>query len=106
MQDDYDSWIDAYVYSGKEIHGQCFQVCQEMLKVFPELVLRAGYVRTWAGTDLHWWLTTEDGTIVDPTEAQFGGLQPEDYFDCGKTAAVEVLTWYLGLTDEQLAATG
>lgn len=95
--DKYQKWIENFLVSDNEIHGMCRSVCELMQKDFPELVLHGGYVLTDLGTDLHYWLVSPDGEVVDPTEEQFGGLQPEDYFDSGLSDPVEILLWYLDL---------
>lgn len=59
--------------------------------MFPELELRGGFARTPLGRDLHFWLRSPTGEIVDPTEAQFGGLRPEDYDDADTTDALVLL---------------
>jgi hypothetical protein len=98
----YIQWIDAYVTSGKPIRGECRQVCAEMLVHFPELRLKGGYVRTPIGSDLHYWLLAPDGSIVDPTEAQFGYLDPEDYEDAGTTDPLVLLQRYLFTEPERV----
>lgn len=93
----YDAWIEKFIAEGREIHGMCCSTCELMQMDFPELVLHGGYVQTALGTDLHYWLETPDGEIIDPTESQFGGLQLDDYVDCGLTDPMEILHWYLEL---------
>lgn len=75
--------------------GQCRSACDDMLKDFPELTLRGGWVRTPLGYDVHYWLVTEGGDIVDPSEAQFGFLAREDYEDAGSTDPMVLLERFL-----------
>jgi hypothetical protein len=91
----YDEWIATYRSRGESIVGRCRPVCELMQLDFPELVLHGGYVRTPLGQDTHYWLVTPDGHIVDPTAAQFGGLDLEDYEDAGTTDAMVLLERFL-----------
>src|SRR5262245_48760768 len=88
---EYAAWILDYLDSGQPVVGYCQQVCESMLRAFPELELRGGSVRTPLGRDLHYWLRSPSGAIVDPTEAQFGKLSPDDYDDAGTTDARALL---------------
>lgn len=99
--DKYEKWISDFIEAGNEIHGMCCSTCELMQKDFPELTLRGGYVETALGNDLHFWLISPEGDIVDPTEEQFGGLQPEDYVDSGLTTPNEILKWYLDLSNRE-----
>ena len=96
---DYAAWIDAYIDQGNVIVGHCRNVCEAMLAEFPELELRGGFVRTRLGNDLHYWLRAPSGEIVDPTEAQFGRLRPDDYDDAGTTDTMTLLRRVLIFTD-------
>lgn len=91
----YDRWIAAYRSRGEPIVGHCRIVCERMRLEFPELTLRGGYVRTLLGCDTHFWLTTPDGVIVDPTASQFGGLELDDYEDAGTTDPLVLLERFL-----------
>lgn len=91
----YDMWIASYIAAGNPIIGQCLPVCEKMQDHFPELVLHGGYAWTQWGCDLHYWLTAPDGSIVDPTESQFGSLVSTDYEDAGTTNVLELLKRFL-----------
>ncbi len=91
----YERWIAAYRNSGQPIIGHCQSVCERMQREFPELILRGGYVRTPLGCDTHFWLTTADGVIVDPTASQFGTLELEDYEDAGTTDPLALLERFI-----------
>lgn len=80
----------------------CSTICERMNKAFPELILHGGFVRTPLGTDVHYWLVSPDGDIIDPTEAQFGELSRDDYYDSGLTSVLEILYWYLHLSEENV----
>lgn len=74
--------------------NKCFQFCKKMNKDFPELVMRRGYVYSHQNLDnndprypkqyTHFWLETEDGSIVDPTIKQFSLLGELHYVNVGK----------------------
>lgn len=52
--------------------GKCKKACEALKQVLPELKLVRGYVILGDGTEEpHWWLKSPEGTVVDPTEAQF-----------------------------------
>lgn len=87
----YDTWIEAYLLEAASVVGQCQPACTAMLEAFPELRLRAGYVKTPLGLDTHYWLLAPDDTIVDPTVSQFGALDPSDYEDAGTTEPFKLL---------------
>lgn len=95
----YDRWIAAYRSRGEPVVGHCQVVCELMQREFPELILRGGYVRTLFGCDIHFWLVTSDGTIVDPTASQFGSLEFEDYEDAGTTDPLVLLERFLVRTN-------
>jgi hypothetical protein len=76
MLEKYDQWIRQWL-RGETFVGACVETTKEMATVFPELRRVRGhyYCPVW-GEREHWWLKAEDGSIVDPTVAQFpsGGL--------------------------------
>jgi hypothetical protein len=53
--------------------NQCFTMTLSMKAAFPELIRVRGHVLLSNGWPLrpHWWLRAPDGSIVDPTVAQF-----------------------------------
>jgi hypothetical protein len=76
MDKKYKEWIAAYLAREKyAVLGKCRPAVEEMVKVFPELKIVKGHVDVplWPKDSRrgHWWLETEAGTIVDPTESQF-----------------------------------
>lgn len=66
----YSVWIAANVEG--DGYGKCAEVTQAMAAAFPELKRVRGhyYCLIW-GERSHWWLVAPDGSIVDPTAAQF-----------------------------------
>jgi hypothetical protein len=65
----YDEWIAANV---AEPYGKCAEATAAMAAAFPELErIRGHYHDAFWGQRSHWWLSAPDGTIVDPTKAQF-----------------------------------
>lgn len=75
----YQAWIDENI---KETRGKCATATRQMQEAFPELTRVRGhyYCPVW-GERQHWWLTDEEGQIVDPTKEQFpshgrGGYEP------------------------------
>lgn len=68
----YVEWIVAYVEREKNfVRGKCFEAVQQMTSAFPELKPVCGFVETTWGNDQHHWCVAADGSIVDPTRAQF-----------------------------------
>ncbi len=66
--------------------GRCAEATAAMAAAFPELTRVRGHVYNLAwGRREHWWLTAPDGTIVDPTAAQFPGgvIHPYEPWDEG-----------------------
>ena len=79
MEQKYRTWIEQNV---TETYGACAEVTEAMAETFPELTRTRGFYvcPAWGSRD-HWWLTTLEGDIVDPTAAQFpsqgkGAYQP------------------------------
>lgn len=69
----YGKWIVAYVERQDGVLlGKCGAACNEMLKIYPELKIVRGYIYdAYWGKRGHFWLVTEDDTIIDPTRDQF-----------------------------------
>jgi hypothetical protein len=66
----YEEWIKLNVLD--DGYGKCADVTQRMAAAFPELKrIRGHYYCVVWGERTHWWLVAPDGTIVDPTKAQF-----------------------------------
>jgi hypothetical protein len=69
MNHKYQEWIDANV---ADPLGNCAKFTLAMAEVFPELKRVRGFYKCWVWGDReHWWLVDPDGSIVDPTSAQF-----------------------------------
>lgn len=52
--------------------GKCKLVCEAIAKADPQWTLTRGhYVCTVWGPRAHWWLTSKDGVVYDPTVFQF-----------------------------------
>ncbi len=61
-----------YDYS---LRGKCKKMSEEAVAADPSLRLVRGYYYCWEwGKQAHWWTVKEDGTIHDPTAAQFPSL--------------------------------
>jgi len=70
MEQRYQDWIDENVPSYPL--GLCGSVTLEMVQAFTELKrVRGLYNCPFDGCRSHWWCIAPDGTIVDPTAAQF-----------------------------------
>jgi hypothetical protein len=75
MKIEYENWISVNVPDYESAYGHCQEVCQNMLKIFPELILAKGfYEDPIIGDRQHWWLKTEKGEIIDPTVKQFPSM--------------------------------
>jgi hypothetical protein len=110
MKPAYQAWIDAYEadlrshcsnctgkpigvdgvhtryvgdHDGVHTRGKCQVATDAMLKAFPELAQVRGFVfNSKGGLGAHWWLTTPEGEIVDPTVSQFeGGIAVYEPYD-------------------------
>lgn len=70
MNNNYKKWIETNIKN--DGFGQCKEATLQMKEFFPELTRIRGhyYCPIW-GEREHWWLTTPQGEIVDPTAAQF-----------------------------------
>lgn len=74
----YDVWIADFIakYSG-HVAGLCSIAAADISTDFPELEICNGVVEVVLCLDLdsniqeHWWCSTKDGVIVDPTVIQF-----------------------------------
>lgn len=79
MKPEYAQWIRDWVAERRSrtlprdcpesllVRGGCGTATEDMVKAFPELRRVRGHY----GSSEHWWCVTPDGTIVDPTAAQF-----------------------------------
>jgi hypothetical protein len=85
----YDDWIREYFTSQSGILlGKCREAVTEMRKAFPELAEVRGHVTCAWGRRGHFWATAPDGTIVDPTRAQFPGPVEYEAWNPGQTVRV------------------
>lgn len=66
----YENWIKAWTEKNF-VWGSCYTATHEMIKEFPELIIKKGFVYCESGERQHWWLETKDGKVVDPTASQF-----------------------------------
>lgn len=73
----YALWIEAYlVRNFGDVWMKCLEACEEMSQAFPELRMVKGIAvssvsrKRWC----HCWCVAPDGTIIDPTVVQFGGI--------------------------------
>lgn len=73
----YEAWTAAFVARHKNfVRGRCGEATREMVAEFPELRRACGFVFCLWGEDTHWWCVAPDGSVVDPTVAQFDGIVP------------------------------
>lgn len=80
--DPYAMWIDAYVAEHDGfVRGKCVIATARMVLAFTELRRARGFVETSWGDDQHWWCVAPDGTIVDPTRAQYPYVLSYDEVD-------------------------
>ena len=89
------------------LRGKCKELAEKACAADPTLTLARGwYIDPIWGREEHWWTVRADGTIHDPTAAQFpmGGVgawyEPFDglypCMECGKEVPEDEL--YLGAT--------
>jgi len=82
MENHYFAWIQQNYPNTEMAKNQCDKATTAMMKEFPELTRVRGHVIDgFAHKHEHWWLATQDGSIVDPTAIQFSGIlgyQPLD----------------------------
>lgn len=75
----YIDWIESNV---TDPHLKCAEYTLAMQEEFPELKRVRGYYHdVFDGKRTHWWLVTSEGSIIDPTVAQFnpcGSYEPYD----------------------------
>jgi hypothetical protein len=71
----YKEWIEMNYPTSTESYGNCKKAVEQMKSEFPELTITNGFVfdAMW-GERAHWWLKTEDNSIIDPTFNQFPAL--------------------------------
>jgi hypothetical protein len=90
METRYAAWIAANVTAngGGTGYGQCEQATKDMAAAFPELRrVRGHYYDLRWGERAHWWLVAPDGSIVDPTAAQFPSAGNGHYEEWDETRA-------------------
>lgn len=53
--------------------GKCLEFVEEICRLDPTLTIKRGhyFCFAWGSNEPHWWAVKPDGTIVDPTKAQF-----------------------------------
>jgi hypothetical protein len=75
----YAEWIKANVED--DGYGKCAEVTLAMAAEFPELRrVRGHYFCSSWGMRSHWWLLAPDGSVIDPTAAQFPSRGVGIYF--------------------------
>lgn len=64
---------EEHVSSHTKYRGKCKQFCEAAIASDPTLKLVRGhyYCPIWNSDEAHWWTVRPDGTIYDPTKAQF-----------------------------------
>ncbi len=85
----YAEWIAAYEARTPILLGRCQAAVDEMVLAFPELKPVPGHV--WVpgeGRRTHWWCTTEDARIIDPTMKQFPAVLGYEPWEPGEEVRV------------------
>lgn len=84
MSEQHEQWIAAQNLPPQPC-GLCEFVSRRMVEQFPDLRLARGHFAPWGEQRRypHWWCVAVDGTVVDPTAAQFDGVGPGDYVEHG-----------------------
>jgi hypothetical protein len=69
MMDDSENVESNYL----KFRGRCYELSLKAAEEDPSLTLVRGhyYCPIWNTEEAHWWTTAPDGTIVDPSKAQF-----------------------------------
>lgn len=76
----------------QKYRGKCKEMSEAACAADPSLTLVRGtyFCPIWSSDEFHWWTVRQDGSIYDPTAAQFpsnghGMYFPFDgYFDCSE----------------------
>jgi len=68
MPQPYRGWCAQFTGNTR---GHCAQRTLDMVAAFPELTRVRGHVGKVSPDTEHWWCVAPDGTIIDPTAAQF-----------------------------------
>lgn len=82
----YTRWIERFKQEN-DVQGACLGATHSMNRKFPELAIVRGHVFVYDDIDEttykypHWWLITESGEIVDPTESQFPNIMEYQLWD-------------------------
>lgn len=87
----YAAWIETYLNRCDGMpRNKCMAATAEMVTVFPELKVVAGFVFASGSRIEHFWCVDPVGNVVDPTAAQFVGItsyvpwKPGDEIRVGK----------------------
>lgn len=85
----YEEWIADWARrrNGHVAH-RCVEATREMVEAFPELRRVAGWCDHAGGSQEHFWCLAPDGHIIDPTAAQFVGIEGYREFQPGDTVRV------------------
>ncbi len=85
MNPAYAAWISEFVAGANNfVRGKCAEATALMVEAFPELRRTCGFVVTLWGEDQHWWCVAPDGTVIDPTAAQFPFVESYEEVDPAK----------------------
>jgi hypothetical protein len=72
MENKYAAWIRDNYPTREDALMACSNATERMVVAFPELTrVRGHYHDLLWGPREHWWCTTPEGEVVDPTVAQF-----------------------------------
>lgn len=82
-----------------QYRGKCREMAEDLVRQHPDIRLVQGFYHCplW-GKQPHWWTKKEDGTIIDPSAAQFPSYGAGDYEEfngkiqceeCGKEVTEE-----------------
>ena len=69
--------MDGY----KKFRGRCKELSEQAIKDDPSLTLVRGHYHCplWGTKEPHWWAVRKDGSVFDPTAAQFPSNGMGDY---------------------------
>lgn len=63
---------DQQISDYRRYRGKCKEFCEQEIAKDPSLTLvRGHYICPFWGEQPHWWTTRSDGSVFDPTKAQF-----------------------------------
>lgn len=83
----YDKWIKRWC-EANQAYGGCAKAATELVEAFPELTAVKGHAYTDWGKRAHWWTTTAEGKVIDPTASQFGVVFEYEPWESGSEVLV------------------